>query len=69
MSKLADVLSGRREQLIQTWLAAVRQHLAPGGASRVELEEHLPVFLERLEAALRGESPRQTPGACAGASR
>jgi PAS domain S-box-containing protein len=56
MSQLARVLEERGEELLQRWIESVRQHLAPGGVSRSELEDHIPTFLRQLKATLRGET-------------
>ncbi|WP_434390437.1 PAS domain-containing sensor histidine kinase [Melittangium boletus] len=57
MSQLADVLEARSQELLQRWGRAVREHLAPGSPSPVELEAPLALFLQRLQRALRGQAP------------
>ena len=56
MSRLAQVLEQRGEEIIQRWIDRVRDRVAPGGESRVELQNSMPLFLRQLIATLRGES-------------
>ncbi|QRN99621.1 PAS domain S-box protein [Archangium violaceum] len=59
---LADLLLARHEELVQRWLARLREGLAPGVPTRAELEDHIGDTLRELSVALRrhtagGRSP------------
>ena len=58
MTQLASALEEHRDDILRKWTEGVRQHMAPGGESRAELEDHIPQFLRQLVAFLRGEIPK-----------
>ncbi len=53
MSELSKLLESRVEALVKRFAARVRDNLAPGGTSQVELEDHIPEVLRELPLALR----------------
>jgi PAS domain S-box-containing protein len=54
---LADLLIGRHEELVQRWRARLREGLAPGGATRAELEGHIGETVRDLAEVLRRHAP------------
>ncbi|HLL54418.1 MAG TPA: PAS domain S-box protein, partial [Myxococcaceae bacterium] len=54
-SPLADLIGARREELLRRWTQRVAERYAPGPLTRVELADHLPEFLDTLEASLRAQ--------------
>ncbi|WNG18672.1 ATP-binding protein [Cystobacter fuscus] len=69
MGQLAKLLEERGEEVLHEWSERVRQHLAPGGVSRSELEDPLPSILRQMRRALRGgdSGRRSIPGVGMGA--
>ncbi|RYE94218.1 MAG: PAS domain S-box protein [Myxococcales bacterium] len=57
MSELAALLEGQAETLLERWVERVRQGVAPGGESGVELRDHVPLVLRDLALALRAGQP------------
>ncbi|MET0406370.1 MAG: RsbRD N-terminal domain-containing protein, partial [Cystobacter sp.] len=61
MSALAQVLEEREAEILQAWMARVRQHLMAESRTQAELEDHLPLLLRRLQAALRDGTSLSDP--------
>ena len=55
MSKLASLLERRAGELVQLWIARLQGGIAPEGLPAPVLRDHIPVLLQELVAALRGE--------------
>ncbi|MBM7118110.1 PAS domain-containing protein [Archangium primigenium] len=53
MSRLAEVLDARREEIVRAWVERVARFHAPGPHSRTELADHIPQFLASLVHNLR----------------
>ncbi len=56
MSLLADLISGRRDEVIRRWGNLVEGSIVPEGIPTVELVDHLPTFLSELVEALRSSA-------------
>jgi signal transduction histidine kinase len=50
---LANMLSTHREQVLERWTDAVKAGIAPGALPQLELEDHVPTFLDEMARALR----------------
>jgi signal transduction histidine kinase len=59
---LHDVLAARRDDVVRRWKAEVRGALAPKAMPNLELENHIPVFVDEIASALRAESGLSDPG-------
>ena len=53
LSLLADFLSQHRDSLVNRFKARARELLAPSGISDIELENHLPSYLDELTQVIR----------------
>lgn len=53
MSGLASLLDARAEELLRRWVDRLRQGIASGGETELELRDHVPILLRELGHALR----------------
>jgi signal transduction histidine kinase len=61
MSTLHDLLSARRDEVMQRWKTMVQGSIAPEGMSTVELVDHLPGFLDEMIRVLRADVGASPP--------
>lgn len=64
MSGLASLLEARAEEILHRWVERLRQGIAPGGETELELLDHVPILLRELGHALRtGHIPARSGAA------
>lgn len=54
---LAGLIHAHRDALLREWREAIRSLPAARGLDRTALDDHIPLFLRELAAALRGNEP------------
>lgn len=58
MSQLAALVEAQQEALVQQWTQRLKDGLAPGDATEIELRDHIPSFLREVAMVLRrGAAP------------
>lgn len=63
MEQLHEFLVAKRSEIIQRWTEAIRDSLTPVPITRLELVDHLPIFLDELTATLRQHAAGGPPRA------
>ncbi len=53
---LAELLQSRRDEILKRWLQLVRETGVPGGLTRAELMDSMPIFVDALVLRLREEN-------------
>ncbi len=59
--RLSDVIVRRRDDIVRRFVAAIRGgDLAPDGATRSQIVDHVPLLLDEIAAAFGGAAPGET---------